>query len=85
MSVLGDEAVTNWDGRTRDGSTLQRPPPLITILRAPLFVLSSSRTSRPDSAAKMAAIVPAAPAPTTTTGWLVPATQPNVGIVRAIE
>ena len=36
------------------------------ILRPPSFVRSSSVTLAPDLAAKIAAIVPAAPAPTTT-------------------
>jgi len=44
---------------------LQRPPPLIRIFRPPSAVRSSRITSAPDLAAKIAAIVPAAPAPMT--------------------
>jgi hypothetical protein len=46
---------------------LQRPPPLIRILRPPSGVRSSSIVEAPASAAKMAAMMPAAPAPTTMT------------------
>jgi hypothetical protein len=42
---------------------LQRPPPLMRILRPPSLVRSSSSASAPAEAAKIAAIVPAAPAP----------------------
>ncbi len=66
-SVLGEESVTKRDSSTRDGSTLQRPPPLMRILRPPSRVRSSSTVSAPPRAAKIAAIVPAAPAPITTT------------------
>ena len=71
--VFGEESVTKRDSSTRAGSTLQRPPPLMRILRPPSRVRSRSRVSAPARAAKMAAIVPAAPAPITTTrrvtGW----------------
>ena len=53
---------------TTDGSTLQRPPPLIRIFRPPSVVRSSTSTRAPERAAKIAAIRPAAPAPTTTMG-----------------
>ena len=66
-NVFGDESVTKRDSSNRSGSTLQRPPPLMRILRPPSFVRSSSVVRAPDLAAKIAAIVPAAPAPITTT------------------
>src|SRR3954469_23431657 len=46
---------------------LHRPPPETRIFLPPSGVLSKRRTRRPAFAAKIAAIVPAAPAPTTTT------------------
>ncbi len=49
---------------------LQRPPPLMRIFRPPSSVLSMSTTSIPRRAAVSAASKPAAPAPTTTTGWV---------------
>src|SRR5574337_2090268 len=54
---------------------LHRPPPLMRILRPPSFVRSRSSVSAPLEAAKIAAMVPAAPAPMTTTrfigdGWI---------------
>src|SRR5688500_14462177 len=62
------ESVTKRDSSSRAGRILQRPPPLIRILRPPSFVRSRSSVSAPPSdAAKIAAIVPAAPAPMTTT------------------
>src|SRR5215218_5555779 len=67
-SELGDDAVKYCDGSIRDGSTLQRPPPLIRILRPPSRVRSSSSTGAPACAAKIAAVAPAAPAPITTMG-----------------
>ena len=69
-SVLGEESVTKRSGASAAGSMLQRPPPLTRILRPPSRV-RSSRTTSPGGrarAAKIAAIRPAAPAPTTTTG-----------------
>ena len=62
--MFGEEAVTKREAPGFDGSTLQRPPPLITIFLAPLSVLSRRSTGRPFPDAKIAAIVPAAPAPT---------------------
>jgi hypothetical protein len=64
---FGDDAVTKRSGRATEGSTLQRPPPLIRIFRPPSSVRSSSVTFAPPRAAWIAAIRPAAPAPTTTT------------------
>ena len=67
--LLGDESVTKRVRSADDGRMLQRPPPLMRIFRPPSCVRSRSITSVPgeraaaDSAAKMAAIVPAAPAP----------------------
>src|SRR5436190_13760811 len=46
---------------------LQRVPPDMRILTPGLRFFSSSRTRRPASAARIAAINPAAPAPITTT------------------
>jgi hypothetical protein len=66
-SVLGDESVMKRVSSRRAGSTLHRPPPLMRILRPPSRVRSTSSVSAPASAAKIAAIVPAAPAPITTT------------------
>jgi len=82
LSVFGEEAVTKRAGVSWEGSTLQRPPPLMRIFRPPSRVRSSKRTReapRADSreprgppvsgrAAKIAARKPAAPAPITTTG-----------------
>src|SRR5262249_43618042 len=50
-------------GAAVDGRTLQRPPPLIRIFRPPSEVRSSRVVSTSEDAAKIAAIVPAAPAP----------------------
>jgi hypothetical protein len=61
--VLGEESVTNRLSSTRAGRMLQRPPPLMRILRPPSAVRSSSSVSAPAEAAKIAASVPAAPAP----------------------
>jgi len=61
------ESVTNRSGASTEGRTLQRPPPLIRIFRPPSAVRSSSSVSAPWVAAKMAASVPAAPAPMTAT------------------
>ena len=66
-SVLGEESVTKRDSSTRVGRMLQRPPPLMRILRPPSRVRSSSSVSAPAAAAKIAAIEPAAPAPMTAT------------------
>ena len=66
-SVCGDESVTKRDSSSRAGRMLQRPPPLIRILRPPSAVRSTSVVCAPLPAAKIAAIVPAAPAPMTTT------------------
>jgi hypothetical protein len=44
-SVLGEESVTNRDSSARAGRMLQRPPPLIRILRPPSGVRSRSRVS----------------------------------------
>ena len=65
--VCGDESVTNRDSSSCAGRMLQRPPPEMRIFRPPSSVRSRSRTSAPADAAKIAAMVPAAPAPTTTT------------------
>ena len=65
--TFGDDSVTNRSSSTRDGSTLHRPPPLMRILRPPSFVRSSRVVRAPARAAKMAAMVPAAPAPITMT------------------
>src|SRR5262249_42573263 len=51
-----------------DGRTLHRPPPETRIFLPPSGVPSRRRTRRPALAAKIAATVPAAPAPTTATG-----------------
>jgi hypothetical protein len=59
--------VTNRDSSTTIGSTLHRPPPLMRIFRPPSRVRSSSSVSAPADAAKIAAMLPAAPAPMTTT------------------
>ena len=61
------ESVTKRSGAATDGSTLQRPPPLMRILRPPSLVRSISVTFAPAAAANAAATRPAAPAPTTTT------------------
>src|ERR1019366_8373970 len=66
-SVFAEESVTNRDSSSRAGRMLHRPPPLMRILRPPSFVRSSRIVSAPAPAAKIAAIVPAAPAPITTT------------------
>src|SRR4051812_20151206 len=50
---------------------LQRVPPLMRILTPGLRFFSRSRTRRPCSAVLIAAINPAAPAPTTTTSHTV--------------
>jgi len=65
--VFTDESVTKRTSSTCVGKTLQRPPPLMRIFRPPSRVLSSSTTSAPARAAKMAAMEPAAPAPMTMT------------------
>ena len=65
-SVCGEESVTKRVSSTRAGRMLQRPPPLMRILRPPSRVRSSSSVSAPAEAAKIAAIEPAAPAPMTT-------------------
>ena len=62
------ESVTKRSGSSAEGRTLQRPPPLMRILRPPSRVRSRRRTSPPRSAAAIAATRPAAPAPTTTMG-----------------
>ncbi len=69
--VLGDESVTKRCSSTRKGSTLHRPPPLMRILRPPSLQRSMSVTCAPAAAAKIAAIVPAAPAPITATRRLI--------------
>src|ERR1035437_3947537 len=66
-SAFADESVTNRDSSSRAGRMLHRPPPLMRILRPPSFVRSSRIVSAPAPAAKIAAMVPAAPAPITTT------------------
>ena len=65
-SVRG-ASLTNRAGAACDGSTLQRPPPLMRILRPPSAVRSTRVTCAPASRAATAAISPAAPAPITTT------------------
>ena len=70
--VFVDEAVTNRDSSTHIGRMLQRPPPLIRILRPPSMVDSSSSVSAPADAENIAAIAPAAPAPITATRRRVP-------------
>src|SRR5690606_32012460 len=81
--VFGDDAVMYCRGERREGRTLQRPPPLMMILRPPSLVFSSSMTGRTPVAAKMAAMRPAAPAARTAMGVsggvmerLVPRRQP---------
>ena len=66
-SRCAGESVTNRSGASTDGSTLQRPPPLIRILRPPSLVRSIRMTRAPDDAANAAATRPAAPAPITAT------------------
>jgi hypothetical protein len=61
-SCAGD-ALTKRSGAATDGSTLQRPPPLMRILRPPSAVFSKTVTRAPARAAVIAAISPAAPAP----------------------
>ena len=63
----GGESLTNRDSSRRAGRMLHRPPPLIRILRPPSAVRSRRRVSAPAAAEKIAAMVPAAPAPMTTT------------------
>ncbi len=63
----GADSLTKRPGAAVDGSTLQRPPPLMRILRPPSAVRSRSVTAAPASRALMAAISPAAPAPITIT------------------
>ena len=65
--VWGDESVTKREGSSVAGRMLHRPPPLIRIFLPPSGVLSSRIVSHSGEAAKMAAIVPAAPAPMTAT------------------
>jgi len=65
--VFGDESVMKRYSSSRAGNTLQRPPPLMRIFRPPSRVRSMSVVSAPAFAAKIAAIVPAAPAPMTAT------------------
>src|SRR5436305_11581909 len=55
---------------------LQRVPPDMRILTPGLRFFSSSSTRRPNSAARMAAISPAAPAPTTATSQTGPTMSP---------
>ncbi len=45
-SRCGDESVTKRDSSSRAGRMLQRPPPLIRILRPPSFVRSSEQRLR---------------------------------------
>ena len=59
------ESVTNRSGSSAPGRMLHRPPPLIRILRPPSRVRSMTMTED-RSAANIAAINPAAPAPATT-------------------
>src|SRR4030095_16399519 len=66
--VLAEDAVTKREASSASGSTLHLPPPLIRILRPPSRVASSRSTLRLPCTAKIAAIVPAAPAPTITIG-----------------
>ncbi len=65
--VACEESVTKRRSSTRAGRMLQRPPPLIRILRPPSAVRSISQVSAPAAPAKIAAMVPAAPAPITAT------------------
>ncbi len=83
FSVLEDDAVTKSRGSSTEGRTLHRPPPEMRIFRPPSGVRSRRRTGAAPPAAWMAAINPAAPAPTTTMGsagpspgegWVIPAT-----------
>ena len=46
-SRCGDESVTKRDSSSRAGRMLQRPPPLIRILRPPSFVRSSEQCLGP--------------------------------------
>jgi hypothetical protein len=64
---IGDSDM-NRSGSSVRGRMLQRPPPLIRILRPPSAVRSRSKTRLRCLAAKIAATRPAAPAPTTTIG-----------------
>ena len=81
--LLVDESVTNRVTSSSEGRMLQRPPPLIRIFLPPSTVRSSSSTSglgdrnAAASAAKIAAIVPAAPAPTITIR-----PEPRVAVTR---
>lgn len=66
-SVYDEESETKRASSSLDGRMLQRPPPLMRILRPPSRVRSSSKVSAPLAAAKIAARMPAAPAPITAT------------------
>ena len=78
--MCGADSVTKRDSSTAVGRTLHRPPPLIKILRPPSLVRSRSCVCAPPAAAKIAAIVPAAPAPITTTrGIPLPAVSERQG------
>ena len=58
-------SVTNRSGSSTEGRTLQRPPPLIRILRPPSAVRSISSDIGVVRRRKIAATRPAAPAPIT--------------------
>ena len=74
------DSLTNRPGAAIDGSTLQRPPPLMRILRPPSAVRSTSVTGAPASPAAIAAISPAAPAPITITCGVMAAIPSRAGI-----
>ncbi len=65
-----EESVTKRDSSTRAGRMLHRPPPLMRIFRPPSAVRSRRSVCAPCDAAKIAAIVPAAPAPITATRFI---------------
>ena len=66
--VWGEPSVMKSPGSACDGKTLHRPPPLIRIFLPGRSPPSSKSTGRAPPAAQSAAIRPAAPAPTITTG-----------------
>src|SRR5262245_15431186 len=83
MTCAGD-SVTKRSGAIEEGRTLQRPPPLMRIFRPPSRVRSSTSTAVLPRAAKIAAMSPAAPAPTTTIIEWEPGTK-NLGRKQTIR
>src|SRR5688500_8925544 len=75
----------NRDSSRRAGRMLQRPPPLMRILRPPSRVRSRRVVGAPAEAAKIAAMTPAAPPPITTTPAPVAVTRSDdtSGVVQA--